>query len=79
VDDNFEFEVLENKSTFIFHVIETIFIKLKTGKNKFQFIGNIYRPNTLPHANVMVFNEYLNLTLEQIKNDIVLKQSVGIT
>ena len=75
VDDNFEFEVLENISIFIPHVIETVFIKLKTGKNKFQIIGNIYRPNTLPHGNVKIFNEYLNLTLEKIKNDIVLKQS----
>ena len=79
VDDKFEFEVLENISIFIPHVIETIFIKLKTGKNKFQIIGNIYRPNTLPHGNVKVFNEHLNLTLEKIKNDIVLKQSEGIT
>ena len=30
---------------------------------------------TLPHAHVKVFNEFLNLTLEQIKGDIVLKQS----
>ena len=46
VDQDFEYDNLENLSVFEPHVFESQFIKLKTTKNKFTIIGNIYRLNT---------------------------------
>ncbi len=76
---NFEFEVVKKYSLFTPNIFESIFIKLKTSRNKFQIIGNIYRPNTNPHANIKVFNETLSLLLNKIRSDPEFKNCEGLT
>ena len=67
VNEQFKFEVLEHISIFEPHVFESIFIKVYTSKNNYNIIGNIYRPNTAPRANIKKFNNILS--------DILLKTS----
>ena len=78
VDDNYDFEPLSNISIFEPHVFESQFIKLKTAKNKFTIIGNIYRPNTAPLANIVRFNELLDEILTTIYNDPILKKAEDV-
>ena len=78
VDDNFEFDPIDEISIFEPHVFESQFIKLKTAKNKFTIIGNIYRPNTAPMADIVRFNELLDEILATISNDPVLKKAEDI-
>ena len=68
VDSNYEFEPIKKLSIFEPHVFESQFIKLKTGKNKFSIVGNIYRPNTAPQADLPRFIELLDSILNLIKN-----------
>ena len=44
VENSFYFEPAECISIFIPRVFESQFIKIKTGKNKYILVGNIYRP-----------------------------------
>ena len=76
VDANFEFETLEKYSIFCPRVFESIFVKIKTDKNKFYIVGNIYRPNTSPLANIKRFNNELESLLIEIKNDPLFKLSL---
>ena len=78
VDNNFEYEPLKELSVFKPRIFESQFIKLKTAKNKFTIIGNIYRPNTAPHADLTQFNETLNDILTQIENDPILRKADDI-
>ena len=64
---------------FIPHFFKSIFIKIKTNKNKYHVIGNIYRPNTAPLANIKKFNEELEHLLIKIKTDPLLNKCEGIT
>jgi hypothetical protein len=47
-----EYEILENESIFLPGVYESIFVKIKLSSGKFKIIGNIYRPNSAPRANL---------------------------
>ena len=51
VHNSLQYEVLEEESVFISGVYESLWIKVKTG-NKFKIIGNVYRPNSAPKANL---------------------------
>ena len=73
VDSNYSYEPIDKLSVFEPHVFESQFIKLKTSKNKFSIIGNIYRPNTGPQANVKRFIEILDNILQTIYLDPDLK------
>ena len=42
---------------------------MKISKNKFIIVGNIYRPNTAPKANILKFTEILENILKTIHND----------
>ena len=59
---------LTELSHFIPRVFESQFFKIKTGKNKFVIIGNIYRPNTAPFADLKRCNNLLNEILGKLKS-----------
>lgn len=73
VSNDFEYEVVDELSIFQPHFFESLFIKIKTSKNKFSLIGNIYRPNTGPLADVNKFVDTLSNLLESIKIDPIYK------
>ena len=75
VDKNFEYEPIKDLSIFEPHIFESQFIKLKTSKNKFIIIGNIYRPNTAPKADLQRFNDILENILDKISSDPDLKKA----
>ena len=60
---------MECISIFIPRVFESQFIKIKTGKNKYILVGNIYRPNSAPHANIKYFNQSISDIFSKIKSD----------
>ena len=78
VDSDLEYTVLENLSVFEPHFFESLFIKIKTNRNKFTIIGNIYRPNTGPLADLKSFLEKLGDILNKIYNDPELKKCEDI-
>ena len=54
IHKSFNFEPLLELSTFLPRIFESQFVKLKTGKNKYTIIGNIYRPNSAPFADLKI-------------------------
>ena len=52
VKSNYEFEILEEESVFMPGVYESLWIKVKIDKTSYKIIGNVYRPNTAPAANL---------------------------
>ena len=73
VENSFSFEPVECISIFIPRVFESQFIKVKTGKNKYILVGNIYRPNSAPYANIKYFNQTISDIFSKIKSDPNLK------
>ena len=69
VDEDLEYEELKDLSVYIPHLFESQFIKVKTGGSKFSIIGNIYRPNTGPQADLRLFLDKLEEILCQIENN----------
>ena len=78
IDSNYSFEPIQKLSIFESGIFESQFIKLKTSKNKFCIVGNIYRPNTAPKANIQKFNDILNTILQSIRCDNELRQCQSI-
>ena len=78
VNENYSFESLPKLSIFEPHIFESQFIKLKISQNKFIIVGNIYRPNTAPRADVKRFIEILNGILITIHSDPELKHCQSI-
>ena len=66
VDSKYEFEVLDNISLFESRVYESIFIKIKVDK-KDVIVGNCYRPNSAPFANLDKALEMHSSILSKIK------------
>ena len=60
------------------NTFESQFIKVKTSKNKFSIVGNIYRPNTAPFANLPRSVEILDNILNAIKSDPILKKAENV-
>ena len=61
-----DYEVLTNESVFIPHTYESIWVKIRTKTGRDKIIGNIYRPNTAPRANIeLAIQTHMNI-LEQI-------------
>ena len=52
VDKNLDYEVLNVQSAFIPHVYESIWIKIKSKKGADKIVGNVYRPNSAPRADL---------------------------
>ena len=78
VDSKYSFEPIEKLSIFEAHIFESQFINLKTSKNKFSIIGNIYRPNTAPKANIHKFIELLDQIMKIIRSDPDLKNCESV-
>ena len=78
VKNNIEYEILNQISIFEPNFFESQFIKVITGKNKFTIVGNIYRPNTGPMANLGRFIETLDELLTKINNDPELRKCEDI-
>ena len=75
---SFSFEPIDSISIFIPRVIESQFIKIKNSKNKYTIIGNIYRPNSAPFADIKYFNQALKDILIKIKSEQSLKNAQEI-
>ena len=52
VHNSFKYEILEEESVFLPGVYESLWIKVQVDKGNFKIIGNIYRPNSAPKANL---------------------------
>ena len=72
-NDALKYDVLEELSIFEPHVYESMFIKLHTGSKKDVIIGNVYRPNTAPKANLEQALEHHKYILNKINSDKDLK------
>ena len=67
IDERYkDYEVLEQESVFIPHVYESIWVKIKTKDGPDKIIGNIYRPNTAPLANLERSIEIHNQIIDNI-------------
>ena len=56
-------------SVFIPHVYESLFVELIPKSGKHIIVGVIYRPNTLPLADVDVFTTTLFGVMDEINNE----------
>ena len=52
INESIDFKIRDDLSIFIPHVIESLFIELKSEGHKTNIIGVIYRPNTPPRADI---------------------------
>ena len=52
IHNKFSFEILNIQSSFIPRVYELIWVKREVGKSKYKIIGNVYRPNSVPMADL---------------------------
>ena len=54
VDEKYkDYEILKEESVFIPYVYESLWIKIKIKNGPDKIIGNVYRPNTAPLANLV--------------------------
>ena len=62
-----DYEILKDLSVFIPHVYESIWVKIKIKNGRDKIIGNVYRPNTAPLANldraIQIHNEIIDKIL----------------
>ena len=66
MENSFYFEPVKCISICIPRVFESHIIKVKTGKNKYILLCNIYHPNSALHANI----KYLDQTISDISSKI---------
>ncbi|KAK2149304.1 hypothetical protein LSH36_455g01026 [Paralvinella palmiformis] len=69
IKDSINFKVREDLSVFIPHVYESLFVEVENESYKKIIAGFIYRPNTLPPADVDVFTSTLFDIMEIINTD----------
>ena len=69
VRSNFEYEVLEHESVFIEGVYESLWIKIKVDNLSYKIIGNVYRPNSAPKANLKLAIKTHFSIISKIKNN----------
>ena len=67
--EGLNYELLEKKSIFIKGLYESIWLLVKLPKGKNVILGNIYRPNTPPLANIHQATIIHKNILESIKKD----------
>ena len=60
------------RSLFIRHILESLFIEILSKSNKNTILGVIYRPNTTPMADVDILADNLYAILDTINKDISL-------
>ena len=61
-----DYEILTQESVFIPHVYESIWVKIKIKNGPDKIIGNIYRPNSAPKADLTRSIEIHNTIIENI-------------
>ena len=67
IDTKFkDFEILTEESIFEPHVYESIWVKIKIKNGKDKIIGNVYRPNSAPLANLQKAIEIHQSIIEKI-------------
>ena len=69
VSNSFEFQILEEESVFLSGIYESLWIKVKTDKNTFKIIGNVYRPNSAPTANIKQAIKVHSSILSKLKSN----------
>ena len=70
IDEKYkDYEILSDASIFIPNVYESIWVKIRIKDGQDKIIGNVYRPNTAPLANLSQAMEIHNSILEKIQND----------
>ena len=69
IDSKFSYQILEVDSSFIPGVYESIWAKIQIGKGKYKIIGNIYRPNTAPLANLALAIATHDKIIQSLKSD----------
>ena len=62
------YEILSDASVFIPHVYESIWIKIKIKNGPDKIIGNVYRPNTAPLADLSKAISIHNNILDDLQN-----------
>ena len=68
IDSKFSYEILELESSFTPGVYESIWAKIQIGKGKHKIIGNVYRPNTAPLANLALAIATHNEIIQKLKS-----------
>ena len=71
ISKNLDVETLEQQSVFLSGVYESIYLKISSrGKNKVTVIvGNIYRPNSAPKANLQLALSTHSSIMTSIRDD----------
>ena len=69
VDIKLDYELLDIPSAFIPHVYESIWIKVKFKNGADKIIGNVYRPNSAPRADLEKAINIHNTILDNFQND----------
>lgn len=69
VKDNINYKIREDLSAFIPHVFESLFIEVINQTEKNTIVGVIYRPNTLPRADVDIFSSTLFDVMDIINSE----------
>ena len=69
INANLTYSRRDDLSIFIPHIIETLFLEVKVGKNKSIIVGVIYRPNSAPLANIDTFTESLAVITSNISKE----------
>ena len=64
-----DYEILKDESVFIPNTYESIWVKIKLQNGRHKIIGNVYRPNTAPLANLHQAIEIHNQILDKIQNN----------
>ena len=71
IDSNFSYEILNIESSFLPGIYESIWVKVQVNKGKYKIIGNIYRPNTAPLADLdLAISTHNNIILSLKSNKI---------
>ena len=78
VEKSLCFEPINLISIFLPCVFESQFIKIKDGKNKYMVVGNIYRPNTAPYADMKYFNQTIREIFSKIRSDPTLRNAQDV-
>lgn len=69
IKDNLNYKVRDDLSVFIPHVIETLFVEICLSKSKSLIAGIVYRPNTLPKADIDIFISSISDILDIINRE----------
>ena len=70
IDKKFkDYEILNEESVFEPHVYESIWVKIKMKSGRDKIIGNVYRPNSAPLANLDKALQIHNQIIEQIQSN----------